>query len=231
MFKIVTLPPMKILIVAATEKEIEPLLKLKKLKSPIPFTTTDFKYKKLKISIAITGVGMVQTAMDTVAILAEETYDVALNVGLCGSFNRNLEIGTIVNVYKDTFSEMGAEDGDNFLSVSKLKLYAVTTIENINLSKDFSNFQIELLPKVNGITVNTVHGNEKSIERVVKRFHPIVESMEGASFMLACDDFGLANYQIRCVSNFVEKRNKKAWNIPLAIKNLNNKLIEILDAF
>ncbi len=221
----------KILIIAATGKEIEPFLKKMKVNEPELFDTEDFKYKKLKISVLITGVGMVVTAMDTVAILSEESFDVAINVGLCGSFNRNLEIGTVVNVYKDTFSELGAEDGDEFLSPSKLKLDAITSIENLDQNEEIVNYQIDLLPKVNGITVNTVHGNEKSIEKVVKRFHPMVESMEGASFMLACDDFGVPNFQIRAVSNYVEKRNKKAWNIPLAVKNLNEKLIEILDAF
>jgi futalosine hydrolase len=222
---------MKILIIAATGKEIEPFLKTMKVEEPELFDSADFKYKKLKITVILTGVGMVVTAMDTVAILSEKTFDVALNVGLCGSFNRNLEIGTVVNVYKDTFSEMGAEDGDDFLSVSKLKLDAVTTIENVNLSEGITNFQIELLPKVNGITVNTVHGNEKSIEKVVKRFHPIVESMEGAAFMLACKGEAMPYAQIRAVSNFVERRNKDNWNIPLAIENLNNKMLEILDAF
>ena len=221
----------KILIIAATGKEIEPFLKKMKVNEPELFDTEDFKYKKLKISVLITGAGMVVTAMDTVAILSEESFDVAINVGLCGSFNRNLEIGTVVNVYKDTFSELGAEDGDEFLSPSKLKLDAITCIENLDQNEEIVNYQIDLLPKVNGITVNTVHGNEKSIEKVVKRFHPMVESMEGASFMLACDDFGVPNFQIRAVSNYVEKRNKKAWNIPLAVKNLNEKLIEILDAF
>ena len=222
---------MKILIVAATAKEIEPLLKQMKVKEPMVFETADFKYKKLEISVMITGVGMVVTAMDTVSALIDEEYDLALNIGLCGSFNKNLEIGTVVNVYKDCFSELGAEDGDDFISISKLKLDTVNIIENLALSDNITNFQIELLPKVNGITVNTVHGNEKSIENVVKRFHPTVESMEGAAFMLACDDYGMPNYQIRAVSNFIEKRNKAAWDIPLAVNNLNKKLFEILDAF
>jgi hypothetical protein len=45
---------------------------------------------------------------------------------------------------------------------------------------------IGTLPRVNGITVNTVHGNQDSIARVVDRVKPDVESMEGAAFMYAC---------------------------------------------
>jgi len=35
--------------------------------------------------------------------------------------------------------------------------------------------------------------------------------------------------QIRSVSNYVEKRNKENWNIPLALKNLQSILIELLE--
>ena len=93
----------------------------------------------------------------------------------------------------------------------------------------FENIIIESLPKVNGITVNTVHGNKDSIAKVVKKFNPTVESMEGAAFMQCCDWTGLKHVQLRAVSNYVEVRNKDNWNIPLAIKNLNNTLINILE--
>ena len=45
---------------------------------------------------------------------------------------------------------------------------------------------LQKLPAVRGITVNTVHGNERSIADTVRRFDPQVESMEGAGFMYAC---------------------------------------------
>ena len=51
--------------------------------------------------------------------------------------------------------------------------------------------------------------------------------MEGAAFFAGCnkaDQF----MQIRAVSNYVEKRDKSKWNMPLAIKNLNDYLIEFI---
>ncbi|WP_431199504.1 hypothetical protein ACRQ5D_10000 [Mucilaginibacter sp. P25] len=35
--------------------------------------------------------------------------------------------------------------------------------------------------------------------------------------------------QIRAVSNYVEKRNREAWNIGLAIKNLNTFAIDLVN--
>ena len=77
--------------------------------------------------------------------------------------------------------------------------------------------------------MNTVHGNERSIAAVVRRFTPQVESMEGAAFMYACLIHGLAFAQVRAVSNFVEKRNRDAWKMADAIRSLGVTALRILD--
>jgi futalosine hydrolase len=53
--------------------------------------------------------------------------------------------------------------------------------------------------------------------------------MEGAAFMFVCELENIPYVQIRAVSNYVEKRNREAWNIPLAIVNLNKQVFEIID--
>ena len=79
---------------------------------------------------------------------------------------------------------------------------------------------IDSLDKVNGITVNTTHGDDASIQKIQELFQPQVESMEGAAFFYACLLEGITCTQIRTISNKVEKRNKDNWDIPLAVKNL-----------
>lgn len=215
---------MKILIVSATRFEIEPLLlQMEKVRGQ----NSNFiscSLRENEIDFLITGVGMVATAYFTGKII-DETYDLAINAGICGSFNRNLEIGDVVNVSDDVFAELGAEDDNKFLSLEEMKLPGISGITN---KSGALHELIEMLPKVNGITVNTTHGEEKSIQKVYERFHPYVESMEGAAFMFACEQEKIPYVQLRAVSNYVEKRNRDAWNIPLAIKNLNEKLIEFI---
>ena len=52
--------------------------------------------------------------------------------------------------------------------------------------------------------------------------------MEGAAVFRVCNDFNIPCMQIRSVSNFVGERNKKNWNIDLAVKNLNLYLKKLL---
>lgn len=219
---------MKILIVAATKFELNPLLNQVTINTFAENSRViKCSYKKLEIDCLITGVGMVATAYFTAKVL-DETYDLALNMGICGTFNSNLELGSVIQVYEDCIAEMGAEDGDHFLTMEELKLEAITKINNQH--QGFISEVIGMLPKVNAITVNKVHGNEKSIGDMVNRLHPTVESMEGAAFMFTCEQEKIPYLQIRAVSNIVERRNRDNWNIPLAIENLNKKIIEFLDS-
>ena len=135
-----------------------------------------------------------------------------------------------MNITSDCFSELGAEDGEKFISMEKLRLLPPLRggLGRGQTPMLFRNKTLNQLSSVKGITVNTVHGNATSIKKIVSRVKPDVESMEGAAFMQVCSDLKIPCFQIRSISNYVERRNKKNWNIPLSIKNLNKKLIEII---
>ncbi|MBK5284815.1 MAG: futalosine hydrolase [Bacteroidia bacterium] len=209
--------PVKVLIVSATEIEISPIRNYIEKEKAL-----------LSADILITGVGSVSTTYALTKQLQKNKYDIVLNFGIAGSFNMDIELGSVVNIVQDHFSEMGAEDGDNFLPLNEIGLTGVTEMINESL---INNEVLDFIPKVCGITVNKIHGNALSIEKVFNRFHPNTESMEGAAFLYCCVQEKIACAQIRAVSNYVKERNKSNWNIPLAIENLNKKAVEILMAF
>ena len=98
--------------------------------------------------------------------------------------------GDVVHVVSDRIAELGAEDGDGFCrltrSASRTRSRSGARHEFVNDRPAGASRRCDGLPKVRGITVNTVHGNERSIAAVRQRFSPQVESMEGAAFMYAC---------------------------------------------
>lgn len=211
---------MKILIVAATLPEIQPLL------TDLNLHEGENQYKGHHVSVLITGVGMVATAFALGRQLAVVKYDFALNLGIAGSFDRNLKVGDVVNVIEDHFSELGAEDGNEFISIDELG-FGTQQTQNI---PTFQLGNVTSLKQVRSITVNKVHGNEESIAGTVQRLNPQVESMEGAAFFYACSQVGLPCAQVRGISNYVERRNRDSWNIGLAVKNLNIFAAEFISA-
>jgi futalosine hydrolase len=64
---------------------------------------------------------------------------------------------------------------------------------------------------------------------VVQRLSPDVESMEGAAFAYACALSAVPYAQVRAISNLVERRNRDAWRMDLAVRNLNRAALRILD--
>lgn len=209
----------KILIVAATQAEIQPAV--------AQITGSGKRganaLQNVDITFFVTGVGMVNTALN-LGTLHNNTFDLVINAGIAGSFGK-YKTGDVVNVKEDCFSELGAEDGERFLSSDEIGLGR----QNVAIQKTIHHALINQLPLAKGITVNTVHGNEKSIEMVTKRYQADVETMEGAAFIQAANTFGWHALQLRAISNKVEKRNKESWQIPMAIENLNKVLLELLE--
>lgn len=225
---------MNLLIVSATSIEIEPLLGLLGKQKVVNQKLTEYNFKEHKIDVLVPGVGMTSTAFWMGKAMAGMEYELALNLGIAGSFNRDIELGEVVNVTEDQFPEMGAEDGEQFLSMVDLDLLEdddfVMANGRINNNTEPDNAVISGLKKVGGITVNTVHGNDISIENVVQKHGPQVETMEGGAFLYACLAENIPCAQVRAVSNYVEWRNKNSWQLPKAIENLNQNAIEILEA-
>jgi futalosine hydrolase len=218
---------MRILIVAATLPEVEPLIEAlgmqKNQDEANLFTTRHASIANC--SVLITGVGMVPTAFALARHLPHNVYNLVINLGIAGSFDRNIALGEIIEITEDTFAELGAEDDNNFISIEKLGLGASI----FRPTSSISHFTKKItLKQAKAITVNTVHGNDDSIAAIVARFNPQLESMEGAAFFYACRELKVPCIQIRAVSNYVEKRNRDNWQIGLAVKNLNTFAVELI---
>jgi len=224
---------MNILIVSATYLEIEPLLLLFNFEKEVNQKLKKYTYKNHNIDVLIPGVGMTCTAYWLGKTLNSKIYDSAINVGLAGSFDDNIKIGDVVNIISDQISELGAEDGESFLSLIDMDLIMDEdfTLNNGEMENTIciENPTINSLTKVKAISVNTTHGDEEPINKVKDLFDPQVESMEGAAFFYACLLEGITCAQVRSISNQVEKRNKDNWNIPLAVKNLCTTTLQIIN--
>jgi futalosine hydrolase len=214
---------MNILIVSATSLEIAPFLKEIKAETDGSIISSH-AYNNHNIDVLFTGVGMPQTAFYLGKYL-NGNYDLAINAGICGSFNRMLKLGDVVCINEDYFADLGAEDDEKFLSVLELNLPGAYYVRNEN---PYRNDLAQSLKQVRGISVNTTHGNEASIKKLTARLQADIESMEGAAFLWACNQTKVKCLQIRSVSNYVEKRDRSKWEIPLAVKNLNEVLMKII---
>lgn len=224
---------MDVLLVAATAAEVRFLTEALKFVPETRSGNACAVVGALKLELLLTGVGLTATAYRLGRRLGQQYYDLVLNLGLAGAYPGRASIGDVVHVTVEQFGDLGAEDGARFLDVFELGLQDKEEFPFIHgrLANPLETGTGVLgqLPRVSGLTVNTVHGEEHSIRRAVQRFQPDVETMEGAALFYTCICEKQPFAQVRAISNLVERRNRDRWDIPLALNNLRNFTLEWIE--
>jgi futalosine hydrolase len=184
-------------------------------------------------TLLITGVGMVNTALHLSVLLAGNSFAMAVNAGVAGSFVKDLPLATVYKINHDFFPELGAEYGADFLNLNDLGINFAEQAPMLsdNAAMPYTDESVfpdvwHQLPACSSATVNTAHGNDVSIKRFQALYNSDLESMEGAAFFLTCAQYKLPYIQIRAVSNYIEQRNVQNWRMKQALDNLGKVLNE-----
>lgn len=200
---------MKILVVAATMEEISPSM---------PFLSQN------DIEYLITGVGMVATSYRLTKRLQQGRVDLLLQVGIGGILDASAELGEVYRISTDEIFELGADDNGTFIPIEELGFG-----KRIYSEKAPANLLFPTVQTARGITVNNVHGREERISALRKQYpSPLIESMEGAAVFFVAEQEQIDCLQFRAASNYIEPRNREAWEIGLAVENLNRFLQRLI---
>jgi len=220
----------KILYVTATSTEADVLKKIRGMMS-VP---GGYRFGNFEISLLVTGVGSVSTAWAMKQwISVNEKPDLAINTGIAGSYKDEFAIGDVVMPLSDCFADSGVEEGENFLTLSEAGLRSANEFPFrkglIFADTRYSVQMKSLLKPVMAITVNTATGSEATRKKLLGKFNPDIETMEGATFFYICAREKIPFLALRAISNRVEPRDKSKWNIALALDNLSEKINEVLN--
>lgn len=221
---------MHLLIAAATSFEVTPLEEWLQANCH-RIGNYNYQLGNARIDLLLTGVGIPLSAYSFGKVFAKQSYDLALQAGIAGALDRKLQIGEVVQVISETFGDLGVEEADgSFTSAIELGLIDRNQppFQQGKLTASGSPVGTAFLKQVTGTTVNRVHGNPASIEAFRERSDAQIESMEGACFAYACLLEQQPFLQVRSISNYVERRNREAWDLPLAIGNLNKVIIDMI---
>ncbi len=221
---------MNVLIVTATPFEINPLVKHLQ-KNWVEVDPGHYQKGQKQLNLLNTGVGMMATSWYLSRELLQGDYQLALNLGVAGSFRRDWPLGMVLHVISESFGDLGVEEADgSFTDLFELGLKEPEEppfVKGKLLNQQAALF--DFLPKAHGLTVNKVHGTAESIRKIRQKYPEAeVESMEGAAFFHACLLAKIPFLEIRAISNYVETRMRENWEMEKAIDNLNTVAIELL---
>jgi futalosine hydrolase len=205
---------MNLLIVAATDFEIEPFLK-----------------ENISADILITGVGIPSTVFHLSKKLFAKKYDLAIQAGIAGAFNHQLKLSEVVAVKEETFADLGIEENGKLYSLFEKGFMNENEFpfENGWLKNNHLILEKINLPYAKGITVNKIGDDALQNKMIEEKFSADVESMEGAAFHYVCLQQQINFLQLRSISNYVGERDKSKWELHNAIENLNTELLKIIE--
>jgi futalosine hydrolase len=199
------------------------------------------------LSVMVTGIGSVATAWAlTRRLCSGPRPDLVINAGIAGSFRDSIRTGDVVMPLTDCFADAGVESAEGFLTLSEAGLQdpdshpftggrinayscpagfqypgpSVNRGERTLEPDSFLRLAAANVRPVRALTVNTVTGTAETAGRLMRKYDPDIETMEGAAFFYVCSREGIPFIALRAVSNRVGVRDRAGWNIPLALENL-----------
>lgn len=216
---------MRVTITAATVGEWMPsFLELNTL-----YTTESLRFR---VHFHQSGVGMLASAVSLTKMLIEDKPDLVIQAGIAGCFDQKMPLGKVVVVGDEMLADMGVEEDGRWKDIFDLKLEksSYPPFERRKLPNPWvEKFNLLKLSAVNGVTVNTITTGKEKIHQLVKKYDPVIESMEGAALHYACLQAGIPFLQVRALSNYIGERDKSNWLLKDSIVNLNQALVKLVD--
>lgn len=217
---------MRVIITAATNGEWMP--SFQKINPAYAGTN-----KRFSVGFHESGIGLLASSVSLMKMFVQETPSLIIQVGIAGCFDKKVPLGKVFAVKDDFAGDIGVMENKVWKDLFDLKLdkpndapYEKKSLPNPWLSQ----YNLLKLPTKKGVTINTISTDKNKIDLYSGRYKASLESMEGAALHYIGRDLNIPFIQIRAVSNYVGERNKAKWNMQEAIYNLNETLLQYLDA-
>jgi len=227
-----------IIVSAAVEEELSKLID--RIESPV-FSSVGGRrvvngYIEGKpVRAIITGPGSVNTVQSLSAAIETARPSLIIQTGCAGAFRESgLNIGDIGIATEEIDIQLGIEAENDSLPLNELPFSTIKSNEidlknRYPLDIKFVNQALETLTKVfegksigvmKGpfVTVSTITATETRAKNIYKHYSPCMEVMEGAGAAHLAIHYDIPFLEIRSVSNFVGKRDKSYWDLPIAFE-------------
>ncbi len=182
--------------------------------------------------VLITGIGLTSSTYSISKRLNLGKPDLVIQAGVGGCFSKKIPLGSVLAVKKEAIADQSVIELNELKTLFDLKLVPQDMFPYkkgwlVNPEKEL--IKASGLKAVRGISVNEITTSKQKVKFYQDNFEPVVESMEGAALHYTCLMEQVPFLQIRSISNYIAERNKKNWDMKVAITNLNNELIRLFN--
>ncbi len=165
-----------------------------------------------------------------------------INIGCAGAYvGSGLSIGNLVVASEEVLADDGVVVADGwkdlrYLNLPSVKQGGLSCYNLLPLSRHASEKAMQLadyygvfLVRGRSATVSTCSGTSQYGAELSQRWNALIENMEGAAVAQVCLRCGVDCLEIRGVSNMVEERDLKKWDIPRAVEAAQRFVLKYLE--
>lgn len=234
-----------ILILAATPQETALLEHALDFIAPVKTGTFDYIEGRLghqPVVICAGGIGKINAAAATAVLIERCQPQLVINTGCAGAYLASgLSVGELAVASDEFLGDEGVLTSEgwqdlHFMGIPSL-MHGNRPYHNaIPLAKHPAEKAMQLadcfgvkLVRGRFITVSTCSGSRQRGDELAMGFHGICENMEGAAVAQVCLRYGIDCLEIRGVSNLVDTRDMKTWDIPRAVEAAQRFVLKYLE--
>lgn len=178
-----------------------------------------------RFQVEIIGVGPMLAAARTAKLLAMNSYDVVVNMGVAGGFPGLAKVADVVVASEMIAADLGAESSEGFKPIEQLGFGQSYFKCDDEVSKSIADkiireteVQAYLGPI---ITKSTVTGTTETLNLMRKQVPgAAAEAMEGFGVGTAASLYNIPCFEIRTISNPVGPRDRASWKLTEALASL-----------
>ena len=234
-----------IIIIAAVPQEVELLEKVLEYSGRVKaggYEYVEGTIGNLRIIVCAGGVGKVNAAAATAVMIERYQPQLVINTGCAGAYSGSgLSVGNLVVASEEVLADEGVVVTEGWKDLRYMNLPVVeqgglSCYNVLPLSRHASEKAMQLadyygvfLMRGRFATVSTCSGTRQYGGELVLRWSALAENMEGAAVAQICLRCGIDCLEIRGISNVVEERDLKKWDIPRAVEAAQRFVLKYLE--
>jgi futalosine hydrolase len=196
----------------------------------------------LPVIVCVGGISKINAAAATAALIERFRPRLVINTGCGGAYpGSGLAIGDLAVATNELLGDEGVLTSAGwhdmaFMGMPSLVRKKRRYHNDIPLSRHAAEKAMQLadchgvkLVRGRFITVSTCSGTLQRGEELTRLFGGICENMEGAAVAQVCLRYGIDCLEIRAISNHVDERDMKTWDIPRAVEAAQRFVLKYIE--
>lgn len=195
------------------------------------------------VLLCVGGIGKVNASHAATLLFTRFNPEAVVVFGVGGAYPASgAKVGDIALATEEVAGDEGVLIREGFKDVEYIKTGKVAIFSTYPASGPLVRRSLQLLTSHQGsgnhgihagtfVTLSTCTGTAERARELETRYHGLCENMEGAAVAQVAGLHGIPWIEVRGISNLVEDRDLRKWDIPRAAKAAQAAVLRILEGW